>query len=866
MTVAAVLVGSVHENVRAHLGVAAAILAATALLVNSLGARTSLSDLKPGWAFYIPAAMACVVLFQLIPLPPAVRDLVDPATSVRLGDVFQALGLSATRPIAWDKPAAVMGLLHYSSFALLVFTTIIVCRRRSRGVRFAWALDVCLLTLSVFSLVNYLSGDDRIWWLYQPAASVGNAVAPFVNENHAGGFYLAAGLFHIGLSLTIPPSRKRWAVLALGIFPVFLCFLARSRGAHLGFFPGLLIIVVSLYRNGHMEKEFALKLLAAAVVVIIGLIPSVQVVRDAYGVKGLEGISEDTKIAMWWEGMEVAREHPVTGVGSGSYRVAVATKTPPDRRGSVHHAENIIVQTAVELGLPALILFLTLAAVFLVKFARRTIWDPAACGAVGALSGLFFQNLVDFNLEFPGTAFLAAALVGFVAASGKPLSVDRKPFSKRRVKKPDESTSPSLEKSEVSKPDPAKRSRKRRSKKLGIVRLAVVSAVICTGLAAALTGIFWAAPNSLLNETHRVESALKKGRTADAHELVSAALRRHPADYYLHYLKAFILFSRREGEPLRWVNHAISLSSNDPRPHLLASRILATAGAYEQAHAELARSLERGLVPVKTVVDYLVDLTIARLDAHASQREASFHSMRSAAIASSSTGLPMITNLTMEFAETGWNTGYRLFMGDVIAGRLVPDRRIFFLVAENFLSKGRTEAAVSTFEQAARRWPEEIRRMHSVPEMLARAGRTGEALHWALRILDVSKTPRAYLAAADIYEKALDRKQAHDLLADALVLYPRDTSLILAAARNALKLGKHEAAREMLQKGLREMPDMKPKTQVQFLVVLRDLAVKRGDRGEARRLDYRIARIKILDKERSREPGADTTPSRDSQD
>jgi len=878
----ALLIGGVHDRVRAFLGLASAGAALLALAVNVLGSRSSWRDLKPGWGFYLPAGLAIVVLLQLVPLPATVRTLLDPATGEHLGSVLKTLGLSAFRPLAWDVPGAVMGLTHYSSFALIVFASVMVCRRRSRAIRFAWVLDVCLLTIAVLSLVNYLSGDDRLWWIYHPVARVGNAISPFVNENHAGGFYLTAGLFHVGLSLTIPPSRKRWAVLCLSIFPVFLCFLARSRGAHLGFFPGLLIVLVGLYKNEHLEREFALKLLAAAVVVVVGLIPSVQVVRDAYGAQGLENIKEDDKLSLWLEGFEVAKEHPVTGVGSGAYRLAVASKTPVERQRSVHHAENLLVQIAVELGLPVLFLLLVISGLVFNRFAKTTIWDPAVCGAVGALSGLFMQNLADFNLEFPGTAFLAAALIGFISTSRKKDDGSKNIRKKRRSRVSDVSYAsverPNEEKAdEAAKADeevkvgskseqsetqePYERSflrkdAKKKKKSVRLFRLLFLGFTISLGSASGLIAVLWAAPNSLLNATERVEHAIKRGKMEDAHAQVVEALENHPADYYLHYLRGFIQHSLREGEPLKWVNIAISLSGNDPRPHYLASNILADAGAFEQAHNEFANALARRMTLNDSVLDYIAALTKIRLSTKRAERETSFQSMRLAALAASSPGSrtfsPPVPELTLELAQTGWREGFRLFMGSYVTGGFPLEKRLFLGLAKGFIARGLIEPATAVYSRAVRIWPEELKEMLAVPRMLASAGRTGDALYWALRIVEATKKPDAYLSGAGILEKMLDRERAHALLSEALALYPNHVELTLAAASNAAKMKKYQMARVLAERILKKLPNMEPKSRVLFLTILRNIALKEGKTGEARRLDYRIARIRILERELDR--------------
>ena len=845
---AAGLIGSVHAQVRASLGLAAAGFAALALFCDALGRRS----LKLGWAFHLPIFLALVVLLQLLPLPVSLRSLIDPASVKSLGPALSALDLSSTRPLAWDVPNALMGLVHYASLASVVLVSIVVCRRRSRALRFAWALNIGLLTLSALSLVNYISGDDRLWWVYNPVADVGNAVAPFVNENHAGGFYLAASLFHLGLSLTIPPSRKRWATLSLGLLPVFLCFLARSRGAHVGFFAGLLVLIMAMYKNDHFNRDFAFKILAAAVVVVIGLIPSVQVVRDAYGAKGLEGVSEDEKVKLWVEGLELVKEHPVTGVGSGAYRLAMATKAPPKRRGSVSHAENLLLQLGAELGLPAFLFFLGIGLFSLIRFVPKTRWGPGACGAVGALAGLFLQNLVDFNLEFPGTAFLAAALVGFVATSRRkrsPSSARRKQSDKPETEKETEPETEEGTEEETEQEKQNKRAKKeaRKAKKRlkRRLRYAYTASFLILSTGSSLVSLFWAAPHTLLNDTKRVEKSIKKGDLEVAHKQVKGALKRHPADYYLHYLKALSLYGLGKGEPLKWLNLSIALGGSDPRPHLLASQVLAAVGGLDQSASELAVALARGATATSPVLDFFSGLTRLRLEKKEPHQEASFQSMRLATVISTQ-GAAFAFPL-LRLAQVGWREGSRRFLGSLVTrGLPTADRNLHLTVARGLLERRLVEPAIALYEVTARRWPEEVKGLLTVPKLLLSAGRPEAALHWALRIVDTTKNPEAYLLAARIHKRAFAHKRAYVLLSSGLSLYPRHQGLTQATASAALRVGFFKKARSLADSALTKFTDMGPKARVRFLSILRAVAAKEKKTGEVRRLDYRIARIRVL--------------------
>ena len=116
-----------------------------------------------------------------------------------------------------------------------------------------------------------------------------------------------------------------------------------------------------------------------------------------------------TKI--WNIGLDVVRESPWLGSGPGSFHYLSAwfSNIPPGF--FLSHAHNVWIQITAESGIPGLLLALAIAVFILLSIVRG--WNTreydqrlAIVPIAGAITGLFFHNLVDFTFDVPLVSFL----------------------------------------------------------------------------------------------------------------------------------------------------------------------------------------------------------------------------------------------------------------------------------------------------------------------------------------------------------------------------------------------------------------------------------------------------------------------------
>jgi O-antigen ligase len=200
--------------------------------------------------------------------------------------------------------------------------------------------------------------------------------------------------------------------------------LTSVRGAWVGFAAGCAVCAFGVRRRW-------LVLGALTVVVAGGLVVEPRVLER---VKTLISLADDTsrdRLAMLHGGLDLARAHPLTGIGPGQVKHVYPTVAPPEAlRRSTSHLHNTPLQIAVERGLPGLAAWLAIWVGFFGAawrvFRRVSPADEEAralvLGSMAAVAAFLVAGLFEYN--FGDTEVLLVAL----AVMALPFVVERDLF------------------------------------------------------------------------------------------------------------------------------------------------------------------------------------------------------------------------------------------------------------------------------------------------------------------------------------------------------------------------------------------------------------------------------------------------------
>ncbi len=247
--------------------------------------------------------------------------------------------------------------------------------------------------------------------------------------NFLGAFLVYYMFLFAGHWLENLRRRPAWFLLV----PFLLCvrgvMVTFSRGTYLALAQGLLGLA--------FFKKRILAVAAVAVILLAVLNPwllppgvryrfdtTFQSSSEPLGEYGGVPLEEDldkssaTRLVIWKGALEMIKDHPVVGVGLGRFGELITSYARLDQARDAHNAYLI---TAAEMGLPALMLFLTTLAYLLwisnrvyrrhpERFVRAT-----ALGLLGGLSGLLMANMFGSRINAPEVASYVWILAALMA-------------------------------------------------------------------------------------------------------------------------------------------------------------------------------------------------------------------------------------------------------------------------------------------------------------------------------------------------------------------------------------------------------------------------------------------------------------------
>jgi O-antigen ligase/tetratricopeptide (TPR) repeat protein len=529
-------------------------LSAGALLFALLWLVSRRGQVSPIPFAAVAALAVAATLFQLLPLPAPLVGLLSP----------QALELRTDAagsrpwflPLTLDVPATVLAVLRGLGCLALIAVAASATHSRGRGGVFASGLVLVGGAVAALSFAQRHLGMDRVYGVYEVSELSGSGFfGSFVSGNHA------ASLFTIAALLSIGAAREERGPLRLatgisGLLSGLALVSTGSRGGVVAAALGLLGITALwlIRRFGRQRGLYAaagLGLFAAPAAFFLAL-----TMRGA-GAASLTAAVSEHKVRSWLDMLSLMRDYPLTGVGRGAFEGPAAAYRSDGNWFRLAFPENIFIQLFSEWGIPialALVALFVVASLRVVRQLPR--WEPSYQAAACAVFAVLVHELADFGLEVPGVAFPTALALGLVAGRLQ-ASQDADPQEPRAQ-----------------------------------LRARVALGLLGVGLAATVASL-WAADRTTDADGARLEE-LVRSRPAQAAAPLAAAIRRHPADYYLELLAAQQAETVRSNRALHHLNRAQGLFPAAPAPHTMTGWYLASIGRPAQAALEFRLGIDRG--------------------------------------------------------------------------------------------------------------------------------------------------------------------------------------------------------------------------------------------------------------------------------
>jgi putative inorganic carbon (HCO3(-)) transporter len=246
--------------------------------------------------------------------------------------------------VANPGPGAINAVEHWTSFLLLFFVT---CSLVTSVKRLRWTLFSAIGAITLASAYVL-----RSWQKYH------SLYADFRAEGATGdaNYFALAVVCFLPLALWLLVTQRnvyeRLAYLFACIATTAALAASSSRGGFLALGAALAFVVLKL---PHRVRNFAL---AAVIMLVLGLAPGSPLQRMLHP-NGADEIGIDARRATWKAALRMIADHPLVGIGPGSFEAVVTRYEDPDAVFE-NLAHNTYLELGAELGIPVMLIYIAL--------------------------------------------------------------------------------------------------------------------------------------------------------------------------------------------------------------------------------------------------------------------------------------------------------------------------------------------------------------------------------------------------------------------------------------------------------------------------------------------------------------------------
>ncbi len=281
------------------------------------------------------------------------------------------------------------------------------------------------------------------------------AAALFGNAQPLASFVMILLPVVAALAFTDKSPNRRMVAMVVGITMVGCLMLTQGRSATVGALAGMALLgwlvtrpVVGQKAKAKVKaplsaRKHVLVWPALLVVVLLGFLATVRVQNDSIGNRAFAGAALSTdgswqqRVQSYWTGAgAMIRERPLSGWGTGLYPIyqhqftgqgaVISPEGAGTRVSLAEQAHNLYLQTAVELGLPGLLLLVAILGLFLYRGVARVqemeagIRRTLLIGALGSTVAFSLDAMASPSWQYGQTAIFFWLVLGMGTACLRP--------------------------------------------------------------------------------------------------------------------------------------------------------------------------------------------------------------------------------------------------------------------------------------------------------------------------------------------------------------------------------------------------------------------------------------------------------------
>ncbi len=367
--------------------------------------------LKVDWTpmAYPFALFVLYVLFQVIPMPPAVLKVLSPQSLALREKLGIAVGW---QPISLIPYRTIKQGIYWFSL-LLLFLLVVNHFKQKRPLK--WLINSLFylgIAEAVYGIFSFFTRSQWLLWYHNKNLPTTRVHGTYRNPDHFAGFMEMIVPIGVVKSMdwrahpSMPKTEvlaKRGALLFLSMLAALALFFTLSRAGLMGFLGSMAFWYINeKRREGQKGISFALGIMLSLLLVYafwIGVGP----MMDRFNTAG-----QDLRLQIWRNCLPIIKDYPLTGTGLNTFEYIFSLYRDITLPLSFAHAHNEYIEILLEGGVVGFILFAW-------AFLKPVLWSvnsPSllARASLTGMVAIMIHNLFDFNLHIPGNAYLLVTL------------------------------------------------------------------------------------------------------------------------------------------------------------------------------------------------------------------------------------------------------------------------------------------------------------------------------------------------------------------------------------------------------------------------------------------------------------------------
>lgn len=298
-----------------------------------------------------------------------------------------------------------------AAFAILFFLVVQISRTAANVRLLGWMVTVFGSAVAMFSLVQSLTFNGRIYWVWQ-TGQFGVVYGPYVNHSHYSGLMEMLAPFPLVLAISefLPGPVRFLCGFAAALMGATI-FLSQSRGGIVAFLLELVLLGVFIALQRRHRSTLKWFLPFAAVVVVLGWLGGTSTYHHLATFRDpLQPSLAGFRLKIVHDSFKMIAAKPVLGWGLGTFPAVYPQFRSFYTSFFINQAHNDYLQVLVETGVVGLVFVLWFVArLYRTGLAQVDHWwqdrtQAVKLAALVGCTGLLIHSFGDFNLHIPANA------------------------------------------------------------------------------------------------------------------------------------------------------------------------------------------------------------------------------------------------------------------------------------------------------------------------------------------------------------------------------------------------------------------------------------------------------------------------------